>query len=67
MMVIDNKYDFGDIVYLLTDKEQLPRIIRGIEIFKAGELLYAVNCGTQESRHYEFELSLEKNIVLSSS
>lgn len=44
MMVIDNKFEHGDVVYLKTDDEQKPHIVSKIEIFKGGELLYGLIC-----------------------
>jgi len=64
MMVLDNEFDFGDIVYLKTDKEQCPRIVICILSYKAGELVYKVVCGTLESNHYPFELSKEINVLI---
>lgn len=62
MIVLQNKYDFGDIVYLKTDMEQLPRIVTAFISCPAGDILYEVNCGTIVSRHYEFEINSEKEI-----
>ena len=59
-MVIDNKYNFGDVVYLITDREQLPRQVVSIEIFKNGEYVYNLISGTNASRHYDFEMSPTK-------
>jgi len=67
MMVIDNEFDFGEIVYLKTDKEQCARIVVSISAYKAGELLYKVVCGTLESSHYGFELSREVNVLISTT
>lgn len=61
-MVIDNEYEIGDLVYLKTDAEQLPRIIISIYVYKNGELLYKTASGTQTSEHYSFELSKEKEL-----
>lgn len=59
-MNIDNKYDIGEIVYLVTDIENTPRIVVSIEITKR-ELVYNVYAGALSSRHYEFEMSAEKS------
>lgn len=67
MMVIENKYEIGSSVYLNTDVEQLKRIIISIQIFKQGELLYEIICGTSVSKHYEFELSDQENIEIKTS
>lgn len=57
MMVIDNKYTFGDILYLVTDQDQLPRMVTAIIACPAGDILYELSCGTLSSKHYDFELS----------
>lgn len=67
MMVIDNKYDIGAFVYLTTDPDQHRRIVTGIKICKGGELIYEISFGTQTSNHYEFELSAEKDITLTTN
>ena len=63
MMVIENKHEISDIVYLVTDEDQKARIVSAIEVFKSGELLYRLTCGTLVSSHYEFEISTEKDHV----
>lgn len=63
-MVIDNKFDFGDIVYQLTDPDQNPGIVVSIEIYKGGEYLYKVSKGGVTSSHYDFELSTDKNVLI---
>jgi hypothetical protein len=67
MMVISNEHEFGDIVYLKTDKEQSPRIVVCILTYKAGELLYKLSCGTGTSDHYDFEISKEANILITTT
>lgn len=64
MMVVDNKYEIGDFVYLKTDKDQSCRIVYGIDIRK-DSITYWLGSGTQFSQHYDFELSKEKDAVLS--
>lgn len=66
-IIIENKFDFGDIVYLKTDKDQLPRVVVSFSVFKAGELLYKIVSGTTESSHYDFEISKEENILLTTT
>ena len=56
MINIDNKYDFGQIVYLLTDKEQLPRIVTSIKLLK-NYLIYELTTGIIVTQHYDFEIS----------
>ncbi len=62
-MIIDNEYEIGDTVYLVTDKEQDQRLVFAITVYKSGELLYKIVCGTSSSDHYAFELSDTKNIL----
>ena len=62
-MIIDNIYEIGQVVYLKTDTDQIPRIVISISVYKGGELLYKVASGTSTSEHYEFELSKEKEFV----
>ena len=63
-MVIDAEFDFGEMVYLKTDKDQSPRMVVCIMVYKAGELIYKLVCGTTESSHYGFELSREINVLI---
>ena len=62
MMIVDNKYQLGDIVYLTTDPEQSGRIVVEIVVTK-GDVMYRVSLGTTTTIHYEFELSAEVNIL----
>ena len=59
-MVIENKYEIGQKVYLITDPEQMPRMITGIIVNKY-DLIYEMICGTHQSTHYDFEISAEKD------
>ncbi len=63
MMVIENSYDIGETVYLRTDPDQLARIVTSLIVSNAG-IVYELNCGVLESRHYDIELSREKDTVL---
>lgn len=62
-MTIDNKYNFGQIVYLNTDVEQKPRMVTGFVIRKDG-FLYYISSGETETSHYEYEMSSDKNILM---
>lgn len=55
-MVIDNKYKFGDIVYVKTDPDQHKRIVCSINVYPGG-FMYKVVFGIVCSDHYELELS----------
>jgi hypothetical protein len=48
MMIIDNKIELGSIVYLKTDKDQLPRIVVRISISING-IMYELACGSSVS------------------
>lgn len=63
MMVIDNKYEIGQTVYLATDKEQLPRMVTGLYI-SLGSTIYHLSQGTHETKHYDIEIRETRNIVL---
>lgn len=63
MMIIDNVFELGQILYLKTDKEQQPAILTGIHILPIG-LVYRISMGLEESIHYECELSPIENVAL---
>lgn len=50
------KYDLGDIVYLITDLDQLERMVTGIKIRPNG-VIYSITHSTLETEHYELELT----------
>ena len=58
-MILDNKYNLGDIVYLKTDTDQSERILTSIQVSVIG-ILYKLSCGTTETWHYDIEISAEK-------
>lgn len=66
-MVIDNKFELGDMVYLKTDPDQRERIVSKISVLPNGLLAYELSHNTSTSMHYNFEISLEKNIVLTTT
>jgi hypothetical protein len=63
-MIIDCKYDLGDIVYLKTDVEQLPRMVTEICIQPKNVVIYCLNAGPSVSKHYDFEFTTEKDFAL---
>lgn len=65
-MVIDNKYNLGDEVYLKTDTEQLKRLITEIRITPNG-IMYLLSFSTEETKHYDMEFSKEKDILITST
>lgn len=62
---IETTFKFGDIVYLNTDPDQLPRMVTGFVL--AGSIrniLYQVVCGDErETQHYEYELTGQKSFL----
>ena len=61
-MRIDNKFDIGQTVYLKTDSEQRERLVTAI-IVRGYGILYSLSFETDESTHYDFEISAEKDIT----
>jgi hypothetical protein len=64
MMIVDNKYNFGDEVYLKTDSEQLVRMVTSIHCHPNGQIVYQLTQGTVVSDHYDFEISSEVNELI---
>ena len=62
-MIIENKFELGEILYLKTDVDQLCRICTAIIVCPDNSFLYELTCGTQASKHYDFEISQEKNLA----
>jgi hypothetical protein len=58
-----NKFYLGNIVYLITDKEQLPRMITAL-ILRSTGYSYELGCGATSSWNTEIEISSEKTIQL---
>jgi hypothetical protein len=63
MKVIDAKFDLGDIVYLKTDSDQAERMVNNLMITPYG-IMYGLAKGTSESWHNDIEISVEKNILI---
>jgi hypothetical protein len=56
-------YALGDIVYIKTDLEQLPRMVIAYE-YSINGLLYKLACEIDLSIHYGIELTPDKNPLL---
>jgi hypothetical protein len=67
MIIINNNFDIGEIVYLKTDFDQLPRIITAVMYSADGGTLYKVNQGEIGNWQYEIELSRDKDMDLITS
>lgn len=63
MMVIDNKFEIGEIVYLITDEDQKKRVITALNIYPDNVILYELSCGSSASKHYAFEISENKDVT----
>lgn len=65
-MIINTQIPFAwfQVVYLTTDPQQLPRMVVGIKVCPAGDVLIELNGGTLNSFHYIGEISNEKNVMV---
>lgn len=59
MMLLDNNFDLGDIVFLKTDPDQMPRMVVEIRACLDG-CLYVLSLGSDTSIHYDLEISKQK-------
>lgn len=66
MMVIDNKFNHGQIVYLKTDKDQIPRMITRFSV-KPNEIMYCLANAVNETWHLDFEISETVDVLLQTS
>jgi hypothetical protein len=57
------EYKLGEIVYLKTDVEQLPRMVTGI-LFTSEHIEYYLSQGVGETRHLAIEISTEIDVLL---
>lgn len=62
-MIIENKFEIGQTVYLITDEDQKPRLVLSIKVNKY-DLIYELTSGSNNSYHYDFEISDEKQLQL---
>lgn len=61
MMVLDNKFNLGDMVYLKTDSNQMKRMITQIIVCLDGGILYLLCCGESNYTAYEKEITKQKD------
>jgi hypothetical protein len=65
MLIIDNAYTFGDMVYVKTDPQQLPGMIVGIVTYGREDVIqYVVKVGPSQAEFFDYELSVEKKLDL---
>ncbi len=60
------EFNIGDEVFLKTDVDQNIRLVTGLTL-RAESITYLISCGAEESTHYDFEISAEKNILMTST
>lgn len=63
MMIVDNKFNIGNIVYVITDSDQCLRIVTAITLRSNNYIEYELSCGTHASYFTEMEISFEKSIL----
>ena len=56
------EFQIGDVVYLRSDSEQLPRMVTGINIRPVGNS-FILTQGVTETWHYAIEISSERDIL----
>lgn len=63
-MILDNVFELKQLVYLVTDVDQKPRFITGLQVNSPNEIIYRLANGTIETWHFDFEISNEKNVLV---
>lgn len=64
-ITINLKFDFGQCVYLVTDKEQLERMVIEIKLDCKGCILYGLALGSEQTWHFDTEITDKKDILKS--
>jgi hypothetical protein len=59
-------FNIGDYVYLKTDIDQYQRIVTGYTV-RDNSITYLLSLGSEETSHYELEISNEIDILLKST
>ena len=63
-MIIETKYEIGQFVFLITDKDKLKRIITNVTVSYNNSYRYCLQHGAVESWNYEFEIdTIEENVT----
>ena len=60
------EYKEGAIVYLITDPDQLKRIVIGYDV-RLDQVRYWLRCEVEETLHYSIEISSTPDIVYKTS
>lgn len=58
------EYLIGDTIFLKTDPDQKPRIVVSYTIYGNADILYKVNCGTEEYYALPIEISKDRNVLM---
>lgn len=56
MVMLDNRFNIGEIVYLITDPKQYARMVVSFEVGEK-DLLYYLSCGVETTKHFAHEIS----------
>ncbi len=64
MMIIDNKFDLEQLVFLKTDPDQCIWIVTQIGIMPANVLVYRLTSGSEVVDAYEFEIADKENVLI---
>lgn len=64
MMILNEQFKLGDIVYLKSDPDQLLRVVCGIMVRPGGVNMYYLSCGLDETAHYDLEITADRNILI---
>jgi len=65
--MMDFVFELSQTVYLKTDSDQYQRIVTGILIRPSGAIQYELSCGSSASWHYDFEINVTKDVLLSTT
>jgi len=65
-MLTDSKFKIKQTVFLITDIDQHPRIVVGI-LVRDNSIQYELASGIECTWHYDFEITEEKNVLISTS
>ena len=57
------KYKIGEVVYLKHDPEQFPRMVVCVMVY-ATFVQYLLQLGSDNSPHFEYEITTDRNILL---
>lgn len=56
-------YNIGQVVYMVTDKDQSERILTRIQLSPDGGVLYCLNMGATETWCFGIEISEKRDII----